>query len=71
MPFKGNFIEKLKFPNEASDRASVLSNVENNGQPRNPPQPFQYVQQNSTNHSARAVTRSLSNSEPNVSQGQK
>ncbi|CAF3845969.1 unnamed protein product [Rotaria magnacalcarata] len=53
---------------------SVLSILDNSGQPRNPPEPFQYSQQNN-GHTARAITRSLSNSEidknTNVSQGQK
>ncbi|CAF3380141.1 unnamed protein product [Rotaria socialis] len=53
---------------------SVLSILDNTGQPRNPPEPFQYSQQNN-GHTARAITRSLSNSEidknTNVPQGQK
>ncbi|CAF0756991.1 unnamed protein product [Adineta ricciae] len=44
------------------ERAPVRSNIENNGQPRNPPEPFQYNQQTNDN-TARAITRSLSNTE--------
>lgn len=53
---------------------SARSTLENNGQPRNPPEPFQYNQQ-TNNHTARAITRSLSSSELDkstlVPQGQK
>lgn len=46
------------FRSLAIEHAPMRSMSENNGQPRNPPEPFQY------NHStARAVTRSLSNPE--------
>ncbi len=40
------------------NRAPIRSISDNNGQPRNPPEPFQYKET-----TARAITRSLSNSE--------
>ncbi|CAF5160610.1 unnamed protein product, partial [Rotaria sp. Silwood1] len=56
------------------ERIPILSTLDNNGQPRNPPEPFQYTQQ-TNGHTARAITRSLSNSELDknlsTSQGQK
>ncbi|CAF4739901.1 unnamed protein product [Rotaria sp. Silwood2] len=62
-------------PSKIHERVPILSNLDNNGQPRNPPEPFQYTQQ-MNGHTARAIPRSLSNSELNnknisVSQGQK
>ncbi|CAF3644159.1 unnamed protein product [Adineta steineri] len=47
------------------ERASIRFPSDNNGQPRNPPEPFQYTQQTNEN-TARAVTRSLSNCELNT-----
>jgi hypothetical protein len=40
------------------EHAPIQSISDNNGQPRNPPEPFQYKE-----NTARAITRSLSNSE--------
>ena len=40
------------------DTIPLRSALDNHGQPRNPPEPFQY-----TTHTARALTRSVSNSE--------
>jgi hypothetical protein len=49
-------------PKSNFERASIRSSSDNNGQPRNPPEPFQYTQQ-TNEHTARAITRSLSNTE--------
>ncbi len=40
------------------EHAPIRSISDNNGQPRNPPEPFNY-----NGHTARAITRSLSSSE--------
>ncbi|CAF3669977.1 unnamed protein product [Rotaria sp. Silwood1] len=61
-------------PSKIHERIPILSTLDNNGQPRNPPEPFQYTQQ-TNGHTAQAITRSLSNSELDknlsTSQGQK
>ena len=47
----------------ALNRPPVRSSSENNGQPRHPPEPCQYTQVMTNDHTARAVTRSVSTSD--------